>query len=52
MYKNLESWIDFGQGVVSEFSNKMRKEANSKGKNKNEDKRILQNDTAKASYSG
>jgi hypothetical protein len=52
MYKNLESWIDFGQGVVSEFSNKMRKEANSKGKNKNEDKRILQNDTAKANYSG
>ena len=34
MYKNLESWIDFGQGVVSEFSDKMRKEANSKGKNK------------------
>ena len=52
MYKDLESWIDFGQGVVSEFSDKMRKEANSKGKNKNEDKRILQNDTAKANYSG
>ena len=30
----------------------MRKEANSKGKNKNEDKRILQNDTEKANYSG
>lgn len=29
----------------------MRKEANSKGKNKNEDKRIVQNDTAKANYS-
>ena len=27
--------------MVSEFSDKMRKEANSKGKNKNEDKRIF-----------
>ena len=39
--------------MVSEFSDKMRKEANSKGKNKkNEEKRIVQNDIAKANYSG